>query len=131
MCGISMVCEQLSLTPRAVRFYELRGLVTSRRDKFNCRVYDRRARARLEEIAGYRQAGLSIDDILELFALESDGEAAKRECAARKLRARITELEGLRQQAEQVLHRYADDNVVLIGGDGMTRERGLKIASVS
>ena len=118
MCGISTVCELFGLTPRAVRFYEDRGLVTSGRDKFNCRKYDSRARARLEQIAAYRQAGLSIDDILEIFTLQAEGdEAAQRECATRKLKARLTELDGARRQAEQLIQRFSAERIVAVNSD--------------
>jgi DNA-binding transcriptional MerR regulator len=117
MCGISTVCELFGLTPRAVRFYEDRGLVTSGRDKFNCRKYDARARARLEQIAAYRQAGLSIEDILEIFALEAEGDGAQRDCATRKLKARLTELEGARRQAEQLIQRFSAERIVAVNSD--------------
>ena len=117
MCGISTVCEQFDLTPRAVRFYEDRGLVQSGRDRFNCRKYDHRARARLGEIAAYRQAGLSIDDILEIFALEAEGEVAQRACASRKLKAKLAELDAARKQAEQLIQNFAADHIVAVNSD--------------
>jgi DNA-binding transcriptional MerR regulator len=117
VCGISTVCDQFGLTPRAVRFYEDRGLVRSSRDRVNFRRYDKVARARLEQIAAYRQAGLSIDDILEIFALEVDGPAAQRDCAAQKLVAKLVELDRAKRQAEQLLERFAADRVAEMGGD--------------
>jgi DNA-binding transcriptional MerR regulator len=123
MCGISMVCEQFGLTARAVRFYEDRGLVQSGRDRTNCRRYDKLARARLEQIAGYRQAGLSIDDILEIFALEAEGPRAQRECATLKLRARLADLDQARRQAEQLLKRFAAERLVAISADAGAERR--------
>jgi DNA-binding transcriptional MerR regulator len=98
------------LTPRAVRFYEERGLVESRRDRFNCRTYDSRARGRLEQIAAYRQVGLSLDDIIEIFSCEAEGAAVQRECAMRKLKARLTQIEAARRQTESLLQRFDADS---------------------
>lgn len=117
MCGISTVCELFGLTPRAVRFYEDRGLVQSRRDRFNCRSYDTRARARLEQIAAYRQADLSIEDILEIFALEDAGGVAHRDCATRKLKAKLAELDGARRQAEQLIQQFGAEHIVAVNSD--------------
>ncbi len=113
MCGIKTICEEFGLTPRAVRLYEERGLFQTSRDRFNCRRYDAGARAKLEQIAAYRQAGLSIDDILEIFALDATDPVAQRELVARKLRARIVEMDAARRQAETLLQRLADKVVTL------------------
>jgi len=123
MCGISAVCELFGLTPRAVRFYEDRGLVQSRRDRFNCRNFDRRARARLEEIAAYRQAGLSIDDIQEIFRLEEVGFPAQRDYATRKLKARLAELESARRQAEHLLQHFDTEHIVAVNNDAAASRR--------
>lgn len=117
MCGISTICDQFGLTARAVRFYEDRGLVQSGRDRLNCRRYDKVARARLEQIAAYRQAGLSIDDILEIFALEAAGPAAQRACAGQKLVVKLVELDRAKRQAEQLLERFAAERVAAMGGE--------------
>ena len=107
MCGISVVCDLYGLTPRAVRFYEARGLLESGRDQFNCRKYDARARDRLAQIAAYRRAGLSVEDILGIFATGAQGAAAQRARAAQKLRARLRELEATRRHVQQLLEGEA------------------------
>jgi DNA-binding transcriptional MerR regulator len=128
MCGISTVCELFDLTPRAVRFYEDRGLVQSGRDRFNCRKYDSKARARLEQIAAYRQAGLSIDDIFEIFSLDTEGEAAQHACAARKLKAKLVELERATHQAEALLQRHTSDRLVAVNTDSAVDARRVAMA---
>jgi MerR family copper efflux transcriptional regulator len=67
MSSIGNVCEQLGLTPRAIRFYEDQGLITSRRDRLNCRSFDTPARDRLRLICKLRQAGLSLSEIREIL----------------------------------------------------------------
>ena len=72
---------------------------------------------RLKDIAAFRQAGLSIDDIEEIFALEAKGFTSQRECATLKLQARLVELERARHQAEQLLEHFSAERVVAIRGD--------------
>jgi len=129
MCGISTVCEQYGLTPRAVRFYEDRGLVQSGRDRFNCRKYDAQARARLEQIAAYRQAGLSIEDILEIFALAGEDGSVQRECATRKLKAKLQDLDVARRQAEHLLGRFNAERIVAVNSDVLVRPRASAMAT--
>ncbi len=99
--GIGDVTRLFGLTPRSVRFYEERGLVTSIRDRLNHRRYDRAARATLELIAQLRRAGLSIPAIRELLEDRQSGEArplhARRLLAARRqlLTEQLAELEAV------------------------------------
>ena len=106
MVGIGAVCEQLGLTPRAIRYYEDQGLIETRRDRQNYRRYGARAREQLQMIAELRRAGLSIEDIHEVFAAErTQGKAAQRDCALKKLRARFAELDAVRTQLMTTLQR--------------------------
>ena len=110
MVGIGAVCEQLGLTPRAIRYYEDQGLVETRRDRQNYRRYDARAREQLQMIAEFRRAGLSLDDIHEIFAVErSAGKAAQTDCALRKLRAHGAELDAERKNLEATLRRLESE----------------------
>ena len=74
MATITQLSELYGLTPRAIRFYEERGLVESGRDMFNRRLYDMDARERLRAIAELRRAGLGLEEIETILGLE-DGEA--------------------------------------------------------
>jgi DNA-binding transcriptional MerR regulator len=86
--GIGDVTRLFGLTPRTVRFYEERGLVSSIRDRQNHRRYDHSARSTLELIAQLRRAGLSIPDIRRLLEVRSAGDdlpsQARRLLAARR-----------------------------------------------
>lgn len=124
MSGIRTVCDLFGLTERAVRFYEERGLVEPARDRFNCRKYDARARARLQLIAEYRRVGLSIEDIQEILSLEPMGAAAQRTRATQTLRKRIAELDAARRQAESLIQRFASEEIVAVNSDSRLRVAG-------
>jgi DNA-binding transcriptional MerR regulator len=114
MHSISTVCELLGLTQRAVRHYEECGLVRSGRDRFNYRHYDNAACARLEQIGAYRRAGLSIEDISEIFALE---DPARRDCVTHKLKARLSELDNARREVETLLQSLGSDRLLAVNND--------------
>jgi DNA-binding transcriptional MerR regulator len=64
------------LTPRAVRYYEERGLITPHRDGQNRRRFDTSAREALQLIARFRASGLGIRDIREILRLFNSGQTA-------------------------------------------------------
>jgi DNA-binding transcriptional MerR regulator len=72
---IHQIARRLGVTPRAIRFYEERGLVEIDRDAQNCRRYDLPAQDRLELIITLRRAGLSLGEVREVLDLESSPEA--------------------------------------------------------
>lgn len=120
MVGIGAVCEQLGLTARAIRYYEDQGLIETKRDRQNYRRYDARAREKLQLIAELRRAGLSLDDIHEIFAVErTSGKTAQRECALRKLRTHYAEIEAERKHLEATLLRLeAEGRTAVKTNDG-------------
>ena len=99
---ISDVAKLYGLTPRAIRFYEERGLIHTSRDRLNSRRYDARARARLKAIAELRRAGLGLDDIGDILRAGEAGAEAQRDCATRKLMARKLVVERMRKAVDEV-----------------------------
>src|SRR5580693_3730739 len=74
---IRQLCVEFKVTPRALRFYEDKGLLAPAREGLN-RVYNHRDRARLTLILRGKRVGLSlaeIREILELYKLGDDGAA--------------------------------------------------------
>lgn len=66
---IHEVSSQYGLSPRALRYYEDVGLLSSiRTDDYAYRVYDERAIRRLEQILILRKLNISIKDIKQIFA---------------------------------------------------------------
>jgi DNA-binding transcriptional MerR regulator len=99
---IRQLCIEFACTPRALRFYEDKGLLSPARQGLN-RVYSYRDRARLQLILRGKRVGLAlaeIRDILELYD-RNDGGATQNALALSKFRARITALE---QQREDIDH---------------------------
>lgn len=91
---IRQLCREFGCTPRALRFYEDKGLLAPGRAGLN-RVYSYRDRARLQLILNGKRVGLAlaeIREILELYDKES-GNAAQNAKALRTFRERIVDLE--------------------------------------
>jgi DNA-binding transcriptional MerR regulator len=94
---IRQLCIEFKVTPRALRFYEDKGLLSPGRDGMN-RVYNYRDRARLTLILRGKSVGLSLSDIREMLDLYSaeDGGAAQAAKSLRKFREQIVALEAKR-----------------------------------
>ncbi|MCR5874101.1 MerR family DNA-binding transcriptional regulator [Phenylobacterium sp. J426] len=91
---IRQLCLEFKCTPRALRFYEDKGLLTPARDGMN-RVYSYRDRARLQLILRGKRVGLSlaeIGEILDLYEADENG-AAQAAKSLRKFKERIVALE--------------------------------------
>ena len=114
---LARACET---TLRSVRFYEETGLVEpSTRSEGGHRMYDPAQREKLQLIMDLREAGLSIQDIKDLFALKgrcgSATEASSRMTTT--LETRIGEL----QRKIVVLRRLRDELSSMVN---MVRECG-------
>src|ERR1700730_5879638 len=91
---IRQLCLEFKWTPRALRFYEDKGLLAPARQGLN-RVYSYKDRARLQLILRGKRVDLSLADIREILQLydKGDGGAAQNALALRKFRERIIALE--------------------------------------
>lgn len=65
---IGELAEEFSITTRAIRFYEARGLLMPQRAGTN-RIYSRRDRGRLILILRGKNLGFTLEDIAEYLAL--------------------------------------------------------------
>ena len=63
---ISELAAQLDISPRTIRFYEKKGLISPRRTPGNQRVYTPKDRARLKLILRGKRFGFSLDEIAEM-----------------------------------------------------------------
>jgi DNA-binding transcriptional MerR regulator len=91
---IRQLCLEFKCTPRALRFYEDKGLLSPARDGMN-RVYSYKDRARLQLILRGKRVGLAlaeIGEILDLYEVD-DGGAQQAAKSVRKFRERIVALE--------------------------------------
>ncbi|HRE43951.1 MAG TPA: MerR family DNA-binding transcriptional regulator [Terricaulis sp.] len=103
---ISQLAREFEVTPRALRFYEDKGLLTPQRDGMN-RVYSHRDRARLQLILRGKRVGLSLIEIKEILDLYKVDQRAQAQTALKKYKARIVALEAQREDVEaaiEILH---------------------------
>jgi DNA-binding transcriptional MerR regulator len=101
---IRQLCVEFKVTPRALRFYEDKGLLSPAREGLN-RVYNYRDRARLTLILRGKRVGLSLSEIreiLDLYKLGDDG-AAQQAKMLRKFRERIVTLEAQREDIDHAI----------------------------
>jgi DNA-binding transcriptional MerR regulator len=91
---IRQLCREFQTTPRALRFYEDKGLLSPSRQGMN-RVYSYKDRARLKLVLQGKRVGLALAEIREILELygKGDGEAAQNAKALRKFKERIIALE--------------------------------------
>jgi DNA-binding transcriptional MerR regulator len=101
---IRQLCNEFKVTPRALRFYEDKGLLSPAREGLN-RVYNHRDRARLILILRGKRVNLSlavIRDILDLYKADETG-AAQLAKSVRKFREQIVALEAQREDLDHAV----------------------------
>lgn len=101
---IRQLCQEFGCTPRALRFYEDKGLISPERDGMN-RVYSYKDRGRLQLILRGKRVGLAlseIGEILDLYEL-GDGCATQNAISLAKFRERIRALESQRQDIDMAV----------------------------
>jgi DNA-binding transcriptional MerR regulator len=103
---IGDVSELFGLTPRAIRFYEERGLISTRRDSRNRRLFDDNSRRRLQLIATLRRSHLGLPEIADVLDCEG-GEAKQVNLAIGKLSAERRRLEDLLQALQAAMEELS------------------------
>lgn len=101
---IRQLCNEFGVTPRALRFYEDKGLLAPSRQGMN-RVYSHRDRARLQLILRGKRVGLSlteIRDLLDLYDQDASG-ATQMASSLTKFRERIVALEAQRADIDKAI----------------------------
>jgi DNA-binding transcriptional MerR regulator len=102
--SVTELAEELGITPRAIRFYETKGLIKPRRAG-TTRVYTYRDRARMQLILRGKRLGFSLADIKEYLDMyDVDPSRAKQvKLLLEKVDRRIGELEQQREDLETTL----------------------------
>ncbi len=101
---ITELAKRVSVTPRTIRYYETKGLLSPRRAG-NTRVYSGRELARLKIVLRGKRLGFSLADIkecLDLYDVEPS-RIGRLECLLEKVRQRVVELEAQRRDIEVML----------------------------
>ena len=102
--SIRQLCQEFKCTPRALRFYEDKGLLAPARDGMN-RVYSYKDRARLVLILRGKRVGLAlaeIGEILDLYEVD-DGGAQQAARSLKKFRERIVALESQKLDIDKAI----------------------------
>ena len=119
---IGQMCETFGVTPRTLRFYESRKLITPLRQG-QLRLYSRRERGRLTLILRGRRFGFSLDEmgrLLDLYEPAGDNAAQLRatvDIARRRLAA-------IRLQHEELLDIIEDLEARVRATDEMLARSG-------
>ena len=101
---IREMCEAFDVTPRTLRFYEAKELLTPIRDGQK-RLFTKRDRARLTLILRGKRFGFSLEDIRQLLDMYGMGEAANQQLARTVdlARLRLAEMEEQRAELDQTI----------------------------
>jgi len=67
--SVSELAREFDISPRTIRFYEEKGLISPARSKGNQRKYSKRDRARLKLILRGKRFGYSLDEIAEMIGM--------------------------------------------------------------
>lgn len=102
--GVNELAAALGITPRALRFYEAKGLIAPQRVGAN-RVFTRRDRARMLLVLRGKRLGFSLAEIRGYLDLYDADPTQRRqvELLLEKVRARAASLEVQRRDIEEAL----------------------------
>jgi DNA-binding transcriptional MerR regulator len=114
--SIGDLAGEFAISTRAIRFYEIKGLINPRRVGAN-RVYTRRDRARLLLILRGKRLGFSLDEVAEYLNLyDADPhQMAQTRMLLQKVEMAIGDLEQKQQDIEKTLQELRDLRRLAIG----------------
>lgn len=101
---IREMCDAFGVTPRTLRFYESKELITPRREGQR-RLYTRRDRARLTLTLRGKRFGFSLEEIRQLLDLYSreGGQAEQLTSSCAMARAQLDDLVRRRHELDEVI----------------------------
>ena len=107
--SVTELAHELGITPRAIRFYETKGLIKPKRAG-NTRVYSHRDKARMQLILRGKRLGFTLADIKEYLDMyDVDPSKAKQvRLLLGKVERRIDELELQREDLETTLAELSE-----------------------
>ncbi len=107
--SVTELADELGITPRAIRFYETKGLIKPRRAG-TTRVYTHRDKARMQLILRGKRLGFTLADIKEYLDMyEIDPSQVKQvKLLLGKIERRVGELEQQREDLETTLHELEE-----------------------
>ncbi|HYD66865.1 MerR family DNA-binding transcriptional regulator [Azospirillum sp.] len=122
--SVNQLAEELGITPRALRFYEVKGLLSPNRVGNN-RVYTKRDRARLKLILRGKRLGFSLAEIKEYLDLYNvdRGNVGQLKLLLGRVRHRLGELALQRQDIDATVAELEEIEKQVLSAVG---ERGTK-----
>ncbi|EAQ24130.1 MerR family transcriptional regulator [Roseovarius sp. 217] len=104
MMTIRQMCDVFEVTPRTLRFYEAKELLSPRRVGQK-RLFTRRDRARLKLIQRGKRFGFSLEDLRQLLDLYDKGDQQHSQIAGAYAvaRTRLAEMEKQRDELEAAI----------------------------
>ena len=107
--SITDLAQEFDVTPRTLRFYEDKGLLSPDRQG-TARIYGRRDRARLKLILRGKRLGFSLAEIREMLAFYEigDGQVTQARAILKRSRARIAALKRQRKDIEDTIRELND-----------------------
>nr|WP_272904286.1 MerR family DNA-binding transcriptional regulator [Xanthobacter agilis] len=106
---VTELARDLAVTPRTIRFYEDKGLITPRRAG-TMRVYTKRDRARMVLILRGKRLGFSLRDIkdyLDLYDMDPT-QSEQMRLLLKKVESRLEMLEDQRLALEETIAELKD-----------------------
>ena len=102
--SIADLADEFEITPRTIRFYEDKGLLSPERQGLQ-RIYGRRDRARLRLILRGKRLGFTLAEIGEMLDLYDlgDGQSEQMRHALRKGHERLASLERQRRDLDEAI----------------------------
>ncbi len=102
--SVTELAKDLGITPRAIRFYETKGLIKPRRAG-NTRIYSHRDRGRMQLILRGKRLGFTLADIKEYLDMyDADpSKVMQVQLLLEKVDRRVGELEQQREDLETTL----------------------------
>ncbi|WP_341702668.1 MerR family DNA-binding transcriptional regulator [Ferrovibrio sp.] len=107
---ITELAHEFEVTPRAIRFYEDKGLLHPGRQGM-MRVYARRDRARLQLILRGKRLGFSLAEIREMIDLYDvgDGRIEQMKLTLKRSQERLSALEQQKRDIDDAIHQLRQD----------------------
>ncbi len=121
--SITQLSEEFSVTPRAIRFYEDRGLLRPKREG-QTRIYSQRDWVRLLLILRGKRVGFSLAELREILDLYDlgDGQTEQIRRTLATAHNKLVSLERQRQDIDQTIVELTNSCAFL---EGLLRERGI------